>query len=64
MCIILKSVMVVGSQLTLVTPYQQETLIQVADEMTILSYSSGLFLIRGGVVNIKLLQHFEISRVI
>jgi len=63
MCIILGSIMVIGSLLSMVTPYRQETLLLVADQTSIHSCPNGLFLGRWGVVSTRALWHLEICRV-
>lgn len=59
-----RSVLVVQSQSSLFTTYQQETLILVAEQTTILSCSNGSFLTRWDVINIKPPCLLKICRVI
>jgi len=56
-------VMVAGYQLSMVTPYRQETLFVVAEETTIYSCSNGWFQDKWGVINIRGLTHLEIGTV-
>ena len=64
MCIILGSIMVLRSQLFMVTPSRQETVFLVAEQTTIHSHCNRVFLRRWGDVNIKALWHLETCRVI
>jgi hypothetical protein len=54
LCIIWRSVRFLGSPFSIVTSHQWETLILVAEQMTIHSCSNGSFLMSCVVVNIKL----------
>jgi len=64
MCIIFRSVIVIGPQLTIVTPYRQETIFVVAEQTTVYSCFNGSFHERWGVINITPLSHLDICRVI
>jgi len=64
MCIILRSVMVVGSLFSIVTPYRLETLFVVTEETSIRSCSNGSLPMRWHVVNIIPPSYLMICRVI
>ena len=59
MCIIFGSRVVVGSPVSMVTPYRQETLFLVANQLAIHSCYNGFFIGRWGVVKIRA---YDISR--
>jgi len=63
-CISVGSVMVAGSLFAMVSLRWRKTSFAVADRRTILSRSNGSFLMRWGVINIRLTLHFTICRVI
>jgi len=63
-CIIFRLVLVIGSLLSMVTPYRQETLLLVTKQRMILSCLNGSFLTRWDVINIKPSWHLKICRVI
>jgi hypothetical protein len=53
-----------GYPLSMDISYRQETIFLVTKQTTVLSFSNGLFLERGGIVNIRTLWRVEICRVI